>query len=77
MDHDLKELEYGFLKDLRKEQFLEFVKLQRVESATNKTEIKKLNDFVANYENEVKRRDDEDEKKADPGKTEGLIKLNI
>ena len=76
MDHDLKELEYGFLKDLRKEQFLELVKLQRVESTANKGEITKLKDFVANLEKEVKRRDDENEKKAKEnlGKTEGSAK---
>ena len=40
MDFDLKELESGFLKELRKEQFLELVKLQRVETPNNKDEIK-------------------------------------
>ena len=76
MDFDLKELEAGFLKELRKEQFLELIKLQRVESAANKAEIKKLKDFVANLEKEVKRRDDENEKKAKEnlGKTEGSAK---
>ena len=74
MDFDLKELEAGFLKELRKEQFLELVKLQRVETPNNKDEIKKLKDFVANLEQEVKRRVDENEKKADLGKTEGSAK---
>ena len=74
MDFDLKELESGFLKELRKEQFLELVKLQRVETPNNKDEIKKLKDFVANLEQEVKRRVDENEKKADLGKTEGSAK---
>ena len=59
MDSDLKQLDYEFLKDLHRTQFLEIIKLQRTKKPENAVEIQELKNFVISLEVEIKRRDAE------------------
>ena len=59
MDSDLKQLEYEFLKDLHRTQFLEIIKLQRTKKPEHAGEIQELKNFVTSLELEIRRRDAE------------------
>ena len=59
MDSDLTKLDYEFLKDLYRTQFMEIIKLQGKNKEDDANEIKALKTFVENLKVEITRRESE------------------
>ena len=79
MNHDLKEMDFDFLKEVRMVQFTNLITLQLTKDPNDASKITALEQYVKKLDAEIKRRNEEGEKvdKKENVKTESVAKNNF
>ena len=75
MNHDLKKMDFDFLKEVRMVQFTNLITMQLVSDPAKADQVKSLENYVEKLDAEIKRRNEENEKGQKASvKTEGSAK---
>ena len=79
MNHDLKEMDFDFMKEVRMVQFTNLITLQLTQDPNDASKISALDEYVKKLDAEIKRRNEEGEKvdRKENVKTENVATNNF